>query len=108
MESKKDIVSRLQKDILRWQGFNPLPADEAKDLVLGPLETAFPNGTFPTGTIHEMICPTPEQAAATDGFLAGIVATLMNQDGACIWVSSCRRLFPPSLKSFDVHPDRLI
>lgn len=108
MESKKDIVSRLQKDILRWQGFAPLPANESKGIGLGPLETAFPHGTFPTGTIHEMICPTPEQAAATGGFMSGILASLMMHDGACLWISTFRKLFPPSLKNFNVDPDRLI
>ncbi|MDF3078620.1 MAG: Error-prone repair protein ImuA [Sphingobacteriaceae bacterium] len=108
MESKKDIVSRLQKDILRWQGFNPPPAGTTKGIGLGLLESAFPNGVFPTGTIHEMICPTPEQAAATGGFMSGILASLMNQGGACIWIGIYRKLFPPSLKHFNVQPDRLI
>jgi protein ImuA len=107
-DNKKDIISRLQKDILLWQGFNPPPAGKAKGIGLGPLEAAFPNGVFPTGAIHEMVCPEPEQQAATGGLLSGLLAVLMRQGGACIWISTYRRLFPPALKSFEVQPDQLI
>ena len=107
-EAKKDIISQLQKDILLWQGFAPPPAGEAKGIGLGPLESAFPNGVFPTGTIHEMVCPTPEQAAATSGLMAGLLSSLMKQGGACLWISLSRKLFPPSLIAFDLEPDRMI
>lgn len=106
--AQKDIISRLQKDILLWQGFSPPAAGKAKGIGLGPLETAFPNGIFPTGAIHEMLCPTPEQAAATGGLMAGLLTALMKQGGACIWISTSRKLFPPSLTTFGVEPDRLI
>jgi protein ImuA len=107
-EAKKDIINQLQKNILLWQGFAPPPAGMAKGIGLGPLESAFPNGVFPKGTIHEMICPTPEQAAATGGFMAGILASLMQQGGACLWISTFRKLFPPSLMAFNVEPDRVV
>jgi protein ImuA len=107
-ETKKDIVSRLQKNILQWQGFIPPSAGIAKGIGLGPLESAFPNGVFPTGTIHEMVCPTPEQAAATCSLIAGLLASLMWQGGVCLWISTSRKLFPPSLARFNVEPDRII
>ncbi|MDF2431460.1 MAG: protein ImuA [Mucilaginibacter sp.] len=107
-DTKKDINSQLQKDILLWEGFTPSAAGKANGLGLGPLEAAFPNGVFPTGTIHEMVCPTPEAAAATGGFTAGLLASLMQHGGACLWISTSRRLFPPSLMAFDVAPDRMI
>lgn len=107
-EAKKDIISKLQKDILLWQGFTPPAAGKAKGIGLGPVEEAFPNGVFPTGAIHEMICPSPEQAAATGGLMGGILSTLMQQGGACLWISVSRRLFPLSLMTFNVTPDRII
>jgi protein ImuA len=106
--TKKAIISRLQKDILHWQGFIPPVADQAKGIGLGPLESAFPNGVFPTGTIHEMICPTPEQTAATSGLMAGLLGTLMMQGDACLWISTSRKLFPSSLTAFNVEPHRVI
>jgi len=107
-EAKKDIINQLQKDILLWQGFAPPSAAMAKGIGLGPIESAFPNGVFPTGAIHEMVCPTPEQAAATGGLVAGLLGVLMQQGGACLWISTSRRLFPPSLIAFNVAPDRVI
>src|SRR5471030_186884 len=107
-DTKEAIISRLQKDILHWQGFAPTSPGMAKGIGLGPLESAFPNGVFPTGTIHEMICPTHEHVAATGGLLAGVVGLLMQQGGACLWISRARKLFPLSLATFNVEPHRVI
>jgi protein ImuA len=93
---------------LLWQGFAPPPAGEVRGIGLGPLESAFPNGVFPTGTIHEMLCSVPEQAAATGGLIGGLLARLMQQGGACLWISLGRKLFPPALTAFDVEPHRVI
>ncbi|MDN3584858.1 ImuA family protein [Mucilaginibacter flavus] len=106
--SKNDIISRLQKDILLWQGFSAPAAGKAKGIGLGPLENAFPNGVFPTGTIHEMLCPAPEQSAATAGLLAGILASLMQHGSVCLWISTSRKLFPPALIGFNVQPHQVI
>jgi protein ImuA len=107
-DTKKTIINQLQKDILHWQGFTPPVVGEARGIGLGPLEVAFPNGVFPIGTIHEMICPTPEQAAATGGLMAGMLGALMQQGGVCLWVSTSRKLFPSSLTAFNIEPDRVI
>lgn len=106
--SKSLIVRKLQQDILLWQGFVPPVAEKAQTIGLGPLESAFPNGVFPTGVIHEMLCPTPEQAAATSGLLSGVLQVLMRNGGACIWISTFRRLFPPAMARFGVPVERVI
>jgi protein ImuA len=36
------------------------------------------------------------------------MAILMKCGGACIWISTSRKLFPSSLKNFNVEPDRII
>lgn len=107
-ETKKDIINQLQKSILLMQGFTPPVSATADSVGLGPIEAAFPNAVFPTGTIHEFLNAAPEQAAANGGFISGILNNLMQQGGACLWISRCRTLFPPSLKVFGVEPDRLI
>ncbi|WP_237487867.1 ImuA family protein [Hufsiella arboris] len=104
---KKELVSRLQTDILRWQGFK-LPSAQTQAIGLGAVEKAFPNGVFPTGTVHEFVCGTPEQAAASGGFLGGILASLMQNNGACLWISTSRTIFPPALKIFGIEPDKVI
>jgi protein ImuA len=108
-DTKRDIISQLRKNILLWEGFKPPEAGNAGNFGLGPLESAFPNGVFPTGTIHEMLCPTQEQAAATGGFMAGILASLMKKgEGVCLWIGTSRKLFPPALVTFNLEPDQLI
>jgi protein ImuA len=107
-DTKKDIINRLRKDILLWEGFKPPQTDSVDTFGLGPVEEAFPNGVFPVGALHELICATPEQAAATCGFVAAILGTLMKQGGTCLWIGLSRKLFPSSLSVFNVEPDKVI
>jgi protein ImuA len=105
---KKAIISKLQQDILLWQGFKPPTVGTKKVDGLGPVLAAFPNSVFPTGAIHEFLSEAPENAAASAGFIAGLLNALMQQEGACLWISTCRTLFPPALKAFGIEPDRVI
>ncbi|MGV8879737.1 MAG: ImuA family protein [Sphingobacteriaceae bacterium] len=102
------MIAQLQKNILLWEGFVSPTAEKAKGIGLGAMESAFPNNVFPTGAIHEMVCPTLEQAAATSGLMGGLLASLMKRGGVCLWISISRKLFPPSLMAFDVAPDKII
>ena len=106
--TKKDIIDQLQKKILQWQGFESPPAGTGDMVGLGPIEAAFPNGVFPVGSLHEFISTVPEQAAASAGFIAGILSSLMVHNGICLWIGSSRTLFPPALKAFGIEPDRVI
>jgi protein ImuA len=106
-DTKQDIISKLRKDIMLLEGFQP-PTSSSSRMGLGPVEAAFPNGVFPLGAIHEFVNNQPEHAAACGGFISGILHSLMKQGGACIWISISRTLFPPALKIFGVEPDRII
>ncbi|HKG05779.1 MAG TPA: hypothetical protein VKB19_04940 [Pedobacter sp.] len=108
MEDKKEIFLKLQQDILVWQGFKPQAGGKAECVGLGEIEQAFPGGTFPKRAIHEFITVLPEHSAASDGFIAGLLAVLMQEGAACVWVSTARRLFPASLSLFNVEPERII
>lgn len=105
--SKRAIINQLQTDILRWQGFVP-PKTINDHIGLGPIEEAFPNGIFPLGNVHEFVCTSTEQAAASSGFISGILATLMRQQGTCLWIGTSRALFPPALNTFGIAPHRMI
>lgn len=105
---KRDIISQLQKDSLLRQGFNPPAAGAVSVVGLGPVESAFPNTVFPVGAIHEFITSNREQAAASVGFMAGLISGLAKKGGVCLWVSVSGKLFPPSLTTFDIEPDRMI
>jgi protein ImuA len=106
--AQKDIINKLQKDILAWQGFSVPTTAKAKSIGLGPLESAFPNGVFPTGTIHEMLCLNLTNTAATCGLLSGLVASLMLKGGVSIWISTSRKLYPSALNTFGVDAARFI
>jgi protein ImuA len=105
---KENIISKLRQDILCWEGFRPPQPGMAGSFGLGAVETAFPNGVLPTGAIHEFISLCPEDTAASGGFISGVVKTLLQHGGACLWISWSRRIYPPALKLFGVDPDRIV
>ena len=104
---KAHIISELQSDILRLQGLKPA-SNAVLDSGLGPIKSAFPNGTFPLGSVHEFLIGGPEDSAATQGFMGGLLASFMGTSGVSLWISSSRQLFPPALKHFGVDPDRFL
>ncbi|WP_208094417.1 ImuA family protein [Mucilaginibacter agri] len=106
--SKEQLISKLRQDMLRWEGFRPPLPGAGHNLGLGPIAAAFPGSVFPTGAIHEFISSSPEDTAASGGFIVGLVQKLLNNGGACLWVSYTRRIYPPALKLFGVDPDRVI
>jgi protein ImuA len=106
--TKEEIIAKLRKDVIRWEGFRAAQPGESSDLGLGPVASAFPDGVFPTGAIHEFISSSPEETAASGGFIAGLVQKLLTGGGACLWISYTRRVYPPALKLFGIDPDRVI
>jgi protein ImuA len=116
-DTKQDILHALRRDILLLEGFRPQAAG-ALEVGLGAIGGAFPLGIFPTGAIHEFISSGMETAAASGGFVTGILGPLMGGGGvcdggtrgggACIWIRSAGQLFPPALAAFGIEPDRII
>ena len=72
---------------------------------LWEIEQSFPDQTFPLGAVHEFISNAKEDAAATNGFMAGLISQLMKK-GMVVWVSSKRTLFPPALSAFGIAPEQ--
>jgi protein ImuA len=107
-DAKRELIDRLQKDILQWEGYKPPPAGTQELVGLGPVEAAFPNGVFPVAAVHELACGTTEQAAASGGFVTGILSVLLKQGGICVWIGRARRLFAPALTAFGVAPHKVI
>lgn len=105
---KSEIIAKLKQDILAMERLS-LPKDSmAPNIGLEALAGAFPNAAFPLGVVHELLSDTAEDAAATTGFLSGITASLMRNNGLCLWISTRRLLFPPALKRFGVAAERVI
>ena len=108
MAEKNDIIQQLQREVLSLQGFKRASDSHRPDIGLGPIEMAFSERTFPTGAVHEFISPTAEDAAATNGFITGVLGHLMQASGTTLWVSTKRTLFPAALKVFGIDPERII
>lgn len=108
MEMKKGLIDKLKRDILLWQGYKPQSNHTEEKIGLGGLESAFPNGVFPKGAIHEFICFQAEHSAASNGFIASLMSVLMKKDAVCLWISTSRKLYPVSLRMFNVNPEQFI
>lgn len=108
MNANKELIHKLKQDILLWQGFKPQATVAEEAIGLGEIEKAFPFGVFPKKAIHEFITVNSEHSAASNGFIAGLLATLMKDGAACVWVSSARKVFPASLCMFNADPERII
>lgn len=105
---KNETIRQLREKIMAMEGFTQTTGEPSISLGLGPIESVFPSGRFPLGTMHEFISPNPADAASTNGFISGLLASLMCKGGFCLWVSNRRSLFPPGLKRFGVEPERVI
>lgn len=108
LADKKEIIKQLKEKILSMEGFCTGEDSRLFDFGLGSMSAAFPGGTFPVGAIHELISSSETCAAAANGFMAGLLRTLMKQEGFCLWISVGHKLFPPALKFFGIEPHRVI
>lgn len=107
-DTKRELISSLQKNILQWEGYKPPSLGEREIFGLNTIEANFPNGIFPIRAIHELVCDNTEQATASSGFISGLLSVLMQNGGACLWISLSGNMYPVALKSFEVEPDRMI
>ena len=105
---KKELIRQLKDSLLELEGFHVQPDGDRVDFGLGAMNRAFPRGCFPTAAVHELISVSESCAAAANGFLVGLLASLLKKGRMCLWVSTERHLFPPALKFFGVEPHQFI
>ena len=108
ISTKAAIIAQLQKDILPLQGFKRTLNLTTLDVFPDVIKNAFPNAEFTLGAVHEFISKGPEDATSTDGFVSGILASIVKNGGVCIWISYLKTIFPPAFKSFGIAPDKII
>lgn len=119
LTDKRELIRRLQEELLPLQGFRPPTAGARVEFGLGPVAAAFPKSQFPTGAVHELLSGSAEDGAATGGFVAALLAPLMRKGGVCLWISSGVAtgagdragrgvVFPPALKQFGLDPDKIV
>jgi protein ImuA len=105
---KSDVIQNLQREILALQGHRKTVTDNQPKASLGPIQTAFRDGIFPIGAVHEFVSYETEDTAATAGFISGIAGQLMNGKGTAFWIGPKQTIFPPALKIFGIEPQRII
>jgi len=103
--AKQDIIQQLQKEVLSMQRLKKV-SGQSLNTGLWEIEKAFPDQTFPLGAVHEFISNAKEDAAATNGFMAGLISHLMKK-GTAVWVSSKRTVYPPALTVFGIAPEQI-
>lgn len=107
-QPKSDIIQRLQNEILPLQGYRSALGKSSLKIDLDAINTAFPNGVFPLGAIHEFLVNGAGDKAATSGFVTSILSSLMKEDGVVMWISAGRTIFPPALTFFNIDAHRVI
>ena len=107
MVSKTDIIARLQREIMPLQGYKPR-LQPAMDQGIGMLAKAFPGQQFPLGAIHEYHCRDMTDLSVTSGFIAGLLQSCHLHEGAIVWVSASRHIYPPALAAFGIRPEQVI
>lgn len=107
-DAKQAILNQLRQEVLLLEGYKPAHTGSCRIKGLEAVEAAFPNGVFPFGAIHELVDMTQEQATAGCGFVGGLLASLLQQGGICLWIGTALNIFPPGLKMFGIEPDRMI
>jgi protein ImuA len=108
MESKADIRCLLQNEIFSLLGFQPANVTAQSDFGLVPIASSFPDHTFPYSALHEFICESPQEVAASSAFVTGLLSTLLQKGGIVLWISTRHLVFPPALKGFGINPEQII
>ncbi|GEP93292.1 protein ImuA [Chitinophaga terrae (ex Kim and Jung 2007)] len=107
MNSKQQIVVELRKELLLLQGFKAASPDAAK-VDLGMMNGCFPNSTFPTGNVHEIISTIDSEKSAASAFVCAVAGMLMKRSGPGIWISTKNEIYPPALNQFNVPAERIV
>jgi protein ImuA len=107
-EASANIIEQLKKEILSLQGFASTARGQDLCAGLGPINHAFPNHSFPFRAVHEFIAGTAENRAATSGFIAGMLSTMMRRRGVVLWVGTKLQVFPHAFRSFGIDADKII
>jgi len=104
--SKNEIIQQLQNEVISLQSYKGLSCNQPQNVSLGLIDTAFSDKVFPTGVVHEFISNAKEAAAATNGFMAGLISQFA-KEGTAVWVSNKRTIYPLALSVFGIKPERV-
>ena len=105
---KANIIAQLKKELLPLQGYKGMARSDALDEKLGNLKNAFPGNCFPLAAIHEFVLNNDMNAAASNGFIAALLAPLIKTETSVLWICNEQPIFPVALHSFGIYPQKII
>ena len=105
---KANIIAQLKKELLPLQGYKGMARSDALDEKLGNLKNAFPGNCFPLAAIHEFVLNDNMNAAASNGFIAALLAPLIKTETSVLWICNEQPIFPVALHSFGIYPQKII
>lgn len=108
MQTKAELIAQLQREIISLEGLKAPLGSDAFDAGLSFLRDTFPASCFPLRAVHEFFCSSAEDVSATNGFISGILSSLLKRGGTAIWIGANRTLFPPALVSFGIRPETIL
>ena len=105
---KQHIISKLKKDLLLLQNIKAPSFNKQIYTGLTSIDSSFPHGCFPTGSLHEFINSCDEDAAAASGFVSFLLKKLMKKNGVCIWTGLQQNIFAAALPAYGIAADKVI
>jgi protein ImuA len=107
-EARQYIREQLQQEILSLQGFKTGKEKQVIDPGLGPVNRHFPNAVFPVGAIHELVSSSPEETAASTGFISALLPSFMQEHRKLVWIDPTQHIFPPGLSRYGIQPQHIL
>ncbi|KIC93406.1 ImuA family protein [Flavihumibacter solisilvae] len=102
-----DIIAALKEQIFSMNGYKTFHGKDC-GVLPKPFTDPLLSRSFPLGVIHEFVCAGSEDYAATTGFTAGVLASLMQGGRFAVWISTNSHLFPPAFTTYGVASERII
>ena len=80
-----DTIDSLRKELMHLGGLKSPRKEFYRNEGIACMNEHFPNGHFPTASVHEFICPAPESMAASLGFVAALNTILFSPEAVIAW-----------------------
>ena len=106
--ARTDIIAQLQRQIMSLGGLRQASAMAPPGSGLRFMQAHFPNRSFPTAAVHELVCPAATEAAASSAFVLALLSKVLPAQGPTVWISRHQTVFPPALSGFGIPAHQLI
>lgn len=106
--SKAETLNLLRKEIQHLEGFKAESCRFDVQTKIEAIDRCFPEGVFPLGVVHELICQEKSHVAPTLGFLSALMTTVNLSRAPVLWITQNKDVFAPGLITFGLEPHRIV